>query len=443
MTGPWLPLSMFGCLMLLLMSGMPVALALGGTGLLYTLLACLTQDLAAQQILGPFVKNTFENCIDQEMLISIPLFVLMGNILEQSGLAKDLLTLSERALGRLRGGLALAVLAVGTLLAASTGIVGATVVTLTVMALPVMKQAGYAPGFAAGTIAASGTLGQIIPPSLVLILLADQLNASAGDFFQGALLPGLLLVAGYALYIGIRAWLRPQDAPPTPDDGRSLGLAELGKGLLAPLLLIAVVLGSIMAGWATPTEASGLGAVGALFLACARRRCSRGQLRTALDGTLRITAMVMLILLGAQLFSLAFGALHGDRVIAEFLAHWRLSQAGFVYLVMALVFVLGCFLDFLEICFVVVPIILPLMHRLQMDGADDKLFIGVLLGLNLQTSFLSPPFGFSLFYLKGAAPSIRSGQLNLGVIPFILIQIAVMAVVWFNPQLVLWAMAPR
>ncbi len=435
-----LPLFMFLVLFLSLFSGFPVAFCLGGVGFLFTCLGHMTGDLEITQVLNLLPKRLFSNVVSSDILIAVPLFILMGMILERTRIAEDLLRSMAHFFRRMHGGLAISVIVVGALMAASTGIVGATVVTMTVMSLPTMLKAGYDKGLSCGTIAASGTLGQIIPPSIVLILLGDQLDVSVGKLFQAAMLPGILLVIAYMMYVFVICAWRPQMAPAARDDDEDIPLTQLLHHLIPPLLLMILVLGTIIVGLATPTEASGCGAIGALILALLKGRLDRRALFQACMKTAEISAMVVFILAGAQLFSLVFQELEGTEQIIGLLGNSAFTQASFIYIIMLVVFILGFFLDFIEICFIIVPIILPLLKAFGIDSDNDLVFIGILLALNLQTSFLTPPFGFSLFYLKGSAPAeIKTGDIYRGIVPFILIQIVVIGLVWFFPQELIWS----
>lgn len=439
---------MFAAVCLLLMIGYPVAFTLAGTALLFA---------AAGTIAGVFDPSFLEalpgrlfGTVSNFTLVAVPLFVLMGVVLEKSRVAEELLDSMAALLGRLRGGLAISVVLVGMLLAASTGIVGATVVTMGLMSLPSMLRAGYAPSVATGTICATGTLGQIIPPSIALVLLGDilssayqqaqlQLNVyspdtiSVGDLFIGAIFPGLLLVGGYCLYLLGLALIKPERMPPI--QAQQMPWKELLHGLVPPLLLISLVLGSILSGAATPTEAAGVGATGALLLAWLRGDLGLERLREVSRSTLEITAMVFMILIGAAVFSLVFRGFGGEELIHEFFAGLPGGVVAATLLVMVVIFVLGFVLDFIEITFVVVPIVGPILLMMGLD----PIWLGIMIAINLQTSFLTPPFGFALFYLRGVAPdSVRTVDIYRGVVPFIVIQLLVMAAIWVWPALATW-----
>lgn len=434
-----LPFAMFVVLFISLFSGFPVAFCLGGIGFVFACIGEWCGVLELSQVLSLLPKRLYSNVVASDILIAVPLFILMGMILERTRIAEDLLQSMAHFFRRMRGGLAISVVIVGALMAASTGIVGATVVTMTVMSLPTMLQARYNKALSCGTIAASGTLGQIIPPSIVLILLGDQLDVSVGKLFQAAVIPGALLVLLYMIYILVVCGIRPQLAPAADDDAPRPSAMELLAHLVPALLLIVLVLGTIIAGFATPTEAAGCGAVGAAVLALCKRRLNGRTLFAAAQKTVEISAMVVFILAGAQLFSLVFQELHGTEQIAALFGNSTFTQAGFIYVIMLVVFILGFFLDFIEICFIVVPILLPLLKAFGIDSDTDLVFIGILLAMNLQTSFLTPPFGFSLFYLKGSAPAgIQTSDIYKGIIPFIIIQLICIALIWFFPAELVW-----
>ncbi|HQU59647.1 MAG TPA: TRAP transporter large permease subunit [Saprospiraceae bacterium] len=413
---------------LLILYGYPVAFTLGGISVLYAL--CFLDPLTFTA-LPPRIMGIMSNYV----LLAVPLFIFMGIMLEKSGLAESLLETMAMLFGRLKGGLAISVVIVGALLAASTGIVGATVVTMGLISLPTMLKRGYKPELATGTIAASGTLGQIIPPSVVLVLLGSVLNVSVGQLFAAALLPGLLLVLAYILYIIIVARLNPRIAPSMPDEEirafRGEGFwGKVLKAFLLPLFLIVAVLGSIFAGIASPTEAAAVGAMGATLLTVLQGKFSLDVLKVVSRETTHLTSMVFVILLGATVFSFVFREMEGDVYLVSLIRNSNLSPMGFLALVMVVVFVAGFFIDFIEIIFIIVPVVAPIFIELNID----LIWIGVLLGLNLQTSFLSPPFGFSLFYLKGVAPpGITTAHLYRGIVPFVLIQLLFLLVVILFP----------
>ncbi|HEY7775591.1 MAG TPA: TRAP transporter large permease subunit [Kineobactrum sp.] len=444
----YIALYMFAAICLLLMLGYPVAFTLAGTALAFAAVGIIAGhfDPAFLAALPARLFGTISN----DTLIAVPLFVLMGVLLEKSRIAEQLLGTMSRSFGSLKGGLGIAVILVGMLLAASTGIVGATVVTMGLLSLPSMLKGGYSPSLAAGTICATGTLGQIIPPSIALVLLGDVLSnayqqaqlsmnifspktVSVGDLFVGALLPGMLLVLLYLGYILIVARVRPQLAPNVETEPVTAG--ELWSSLLPPLTLIAVVLGSILAGAATPTEAAGVGAVGALVLALLKGEMPMARLREALLEAMKITCMVFMILIGAAVFSLVFRGFGGEELIHHFFNQMPGGVFGATLVVMLVIFLLGFILDFIEITFVVVPIVGPILMMMGLD----PIWLGIMIALNLQTSFLTPPFGFALFYLRGVAPpELPTSAIYRGVIPFILIQLTVLVALWIWPAMATW-----
>ena len=433
---PLAPL-MFAVLFLLLFVGYPVAFVLGGVALVFGALA-LVGDAVTQDYLQLLPERVF-GIMANQVLLAIPFFIFMGTMLERSRLAEDLLHTVGLLFGRRPGGLALAVVFVGALLAAATGVVGASVVAMGLISLPIMRRYGYRDELATGVICASGTLGQIIPPSIVLVVLADQLGESVGALFLGALLPGLMLAGLYAAYVAWVTWRRPQDAPPLPQHERD-AVSDLGRQvlrvLLPPLLLILVVLGSIFAGVATPTEAGALGAVGAMLLAAANGRLSRSNLRATAESTLRITSMVVFLLVGSTAFTLVFRGLDGDLWIEHHLTNLPGGKLGLLLVANLAVFVLGFFIDFFEIAFIVLPLIAPAARALGVVG-DEMIWFAVLLAMNLQTSFLTPPFGFSLFYLRGVAPrEVPTAAIYRGAVPFICIQLLGLLLVWLFPGIV-------
>jgi len=447
-------LAMFFGTIIALLIGFPVALTLGGSALLfayigdwYGLFNSGMLNVFPLRILG-IMKN--------EPLIAIPLFVFMGVMLEKSNIAGDLLHAMGRLFGNLRGGLGISVLLVGALMAASTGIVGATVVTMGLMSMPVMLRAGYSPKLSSGLICASGTLGQIIPPSIVLIVLGDILQGAneqaamsrgqlvpepitAIDLFAGAVIPGLILVSLYILFQVLLAIFYPETCPAVKknlyrsdnyNEGPSIFLV-----IAPPLILIVLVLGSILAGIATPTESAAVGAIGATLLAIIKRQFSYKTLFVVARNSIKITSMVFLILIGASLFSLVFRGFGGDKIIEEFLANLPGGEIGAFFIVMLAMFVMGFFLDFLEIIFIMVPLVGPPLISMGFD----PIWLGIMISVNLQTSFLTPPFGFSLFYLRGVAPpEVSTKDIYLGVLPFIGLQIIALLLFWIYPQIILW-----
>jgi len=448
----WLALLMLLAVIAVLMLGYPVAFTLAGTALACAGIGWLGGGFE-WAFMGSLPSRVF-GVMNNETLIAVPLFVFMGVTLERSRIAEDLLDSMAALFGTLRGGLAFSVVAVGTLLAASTGIVGATVVTMGLLSLPVMLKRGYDPALSAGTIMASGTLGQIIPPSIVLVLLGDVLSSayqqaqltqgiytpktvSVGDLFAGAMLPGLLLVLLYVLYLVWRTYRTPEALPAGVPSGLSGWplIARALRTLLPPLGLIVAVLGSIVGGVATPSEAASVGGVGALLLALLHRQLDRARLEQVMRSTLRITSMVFMILLAASLFSLVFRGLGGDDLVHGLLASLPGGKHGALAFVMLVMFLLGFVIDFIEITFVVVPIVGPVLLALGVD----PIWLGVMMGINLQTSFLTPPFGFALFYLRGVAPpEVTTSHLYRGVVPFIALQLLALAIVWTFPAIATW-----
>jgi len=444
---------LFVCVFILLLSGYPVAFTLAGTALLFS---------GIGSYLGVFdsafleaLPNRLFGIMMNQVLLAVPLFVFMGVMLERSKIAENLLETMAQLFGTVRGGLGISVTLVGMLLAASTGIVGATVVTMGLLSLPTMLKRGYDPQIACGTICASGTLGQIIPPSIVLVLLGDVLSSayqqaqldmgifspetlSVGDLFIGALIPGLLLVFLYISYLLFTAMLKPQSMPAIPQEelcDRSQLKKQVMIELVPPLFLILMVLGSIIGGLATPTEAAAVGAVGAIGLAWKRGQLKLKVLRDVMQETTRISSMVFMILIGASIFSLVFRGFEGDELIQSFLTDLPGGTYGALFLVMLVMFLLGFVLDFIEITFVVIPIVGPVLLAMGID----PVWLGILIAINLQTSFLTPPFGFALFYLRGVAPAeIRTMDIYKGVIPFIVIQLIAMGMIVMWPQLATW-----
>ncbi len=446
----WMPLFMFVVVCLVLIMGYPVAFSLAGTALVFAFVG----DQQGWIVPGMIEAIPFRvfGIMTNQTLLAVPLFVFMGVTLERSKIAEDLLDSMARLFGKKRGGLGVSVAIVGMLLAASTGIVGATVVTMGLLSLPAMLKRGYQPALASGIICASGTLGQIIPPSIVLVLLGDVLSSayqqaqskigkyppdtvSVGDLFLGALIPGLLLVLAYILYILWVAWRDPEAAPAITDEEDQGSVIDLIKSLLAPLLLILSVLGSILLGWATSTEAAAVGAIGALLLASFKNSLSIHKLKEIGQLTLSTSSMVFMILIGASIFSLVFRAYQGDLLIESLFTQMPGGIFGAMLVVMLVTFLLGFILDFIEITFVIVPIVAPVLLVMGVH----PVWLGIMFAVNLQTSFLTPPFGFSLFYLRGVAPeSVTTGEIYRGVLPFILIQLSLLVLLALIPRLTTW-----
>ena len=426
----YLPIIFFIVAFILILIGYPVAFTLGGVAVI---VGVWMFDVDFFYLLSLRIFGTMQNFV----LLGVPLFVFMGMMLEKSGIAEKLLETMALLFGKFKGGLALSVIVVGALLAASTGIVGATVVTMGLISLPTMLKRGYAPTLAMGTIAASGTLGQIIPPSVVLVLLASVLNVSVGALFLAAIVPGFCLIGMYMIYVIIYAQMYPNQAPAMPPEEvahfRNKGFSkEIIQSFLLPLLLVILVLGTIIGGIASPTEAAGIGAMGALILTAYKGKLNKKILGAVTKETLMLTSMVFMILIGATAFSLVFRGLEGDKLFLEMISKSNLGPNGFLILVMILVFIAGFFIDFIEIIFIVVPIVAPIFASMGMD----LVWIGILLAINLQTSFLTPPFGFALFYLKGVAPpEIKTKQLYIGILPFVVIQIIFLGLLILFPQL--------
>lgn len=441
----WWALLLFVAVTAVLMAGFPVAFTLGGVSLWFAFIGYLTGWFDADFIAA--LPNRLNGILNNATLMAVPVFVFMGVVLEKAKLAESLLQNMAALLGSKKGGLSFALLIVGMLLAASTGIVGATVVTLGLLAMPVMQKNGYDPALSAGTICASGTLGQIIPPSIVLVLLGDvlsnayqqaqlQLNifnpktVSVQDLFMGALVPGLMLVVLYALYLFWVRVRRPHSMPAINVVSKP-ELTTILKSLLPPLFLILAVLGSIISGIATPTEAASVGSIGALLLAALYHKLTIDMIRDSLKETVKVTAMVFMILIGAALFSLVFKGFHGDEAVQHFLTNLPGGKITALLLVMLLLFLLGFILDFIEITFVVIPIVGPILLMM----GYDPVWLGIMIAINLQTSFLTPPFGFALFYLRGVT-DINSRELYRGVMPFIVLQLLMLLLLFYFPQLV-------
>ncbi len=448
----WMPLILFVMVCLVLMLGFPVAFSLAGTSLIVAGFGYLAGSFD-----GAFLSalpNRIFGILSNQILIAVPLFVFMGIMLEKSRIAERLLQNMALLFGPLRGGLGISVILVGMLMAASTGIIGATVVTMGLISLPAMMKNGYSPSLAAGNICATGTLGQIIPPSTALIILGDVLSSayqqaqlsmgifspdtvSVADLFVGALIPGLLLVVFYMTYMAFTAWRDPHAAPAVIDrpelDGKFV--KQLLAGLLPPLALILAVLGSILTGIATPTEAAAVGAAGATILALVYGQLTLTRLKEVMDGTLKVTSMIFMIFIGAAIFSLVFRGFGGDEQVQALFEAMPGGKLGAMLVVMLVIFLLGFILDFIEITFVVVPIVAPILLAMGID----PVWLGIMIAINLQTSFLTPPFGFALFYLRGVAPKeLPTSAIYRGVIPFIAIQVGMLVLLSFVPELATW-----
>ena len=447
----WVALLLFLSVIVVLLAGFPVAFSLGGTALLFAFAGVIGGGFEAAFLSG--LPSRIFGVMSNETLVAVPLFVFMGVTLERARIAEDLLETLSALFGSIRGGLGISVTLVGMMLAASTGIVGATVVTMGLLSLPTMLKRGYSAEVATGTICASGTLGQIIPPSIILVMLGDVMSSayqraqlaqgifspktvSVGDLFAGALLPGLLLVALYILYLVSVAIFRPAAMPAHNSvEDEKVSVARVLSALFPPLILIFAVLGSILGGFATPTEAAGVGAMGGLLIAMQRRALSLERLREIMRSTLRISSMVFLILIGASLFSLVFRGYGGDDGVRAILEALPGGVFAAMLLVMLVMFLLGFVLDFIEITFVVVPIVAPVLLAMGLD----PVWLGIMIAINLQTSFLTPPFGFALFYLRGVAPpTVSTGQIYRGVMPFVGIQLLALLVLAALPGLVTW-----
>jgi len=440
-----LALILFGLIFILILKGYPVAFTLGGVSVLFVLLIAVIFPGYLRVDDFTLLPSRYKGIIDNTVLMAVPLFIFMGIMLQKSGLAESLLETMAILFGKFKGGLAISVILVGALLAASTGIVGATVVTMGIISLPTMLKRGYKNELATGVIASSGTLGQIIPPSVVLVLLADTISSSSrggiqvdvGLMFQAAIFPGLLLVLAYIVYVIILSQFKPEWAPPIPaqeiEKFKSKGFAaRVVKAFVLPFLLIIAVLGSIFWGIASPTEAAAVGAFGAMCLTLIQGKFSTKVLREVMAQTMQLTTMVFFILLGATTFTLIFRILGGDTYLIELIQAANLSPMAFLALVMIVIFIAGFFIDFIEIIFIVVPVVTPIFNALEVD----MLWVGVLMALNLQASFLTPPFGFSLFYLKGVAPKeVTTKQLYRGIIPFVLIQLALLTTIILFPNM--------
>jgi tripartite ATP-independent transporter DctM subunit len=447
----WIALLLFAAVIVLLMAGFPVAFTLAGTALAFAFAGVLFGGFESAFLKG--MPSRLFGIMSNDTLVAVPLFVFMGITLERARIAEDLLDTLSAVFGRLRGGLGISVTLVGMLLAASTGIVGATVVTMGLLSLPTMLKRGYSPEIASGTICASGTLGQIIPPSIILVMLGDVMSSayqqaqltlgnfaprtvSVGDLFAGALIPGLLLVVLYMAYLFAVAVFRPRSMPPhVASTADAVNVTQILQALMPPLILILAVLGSILGGFATPTEAASVGAMGALAIAVQRRSLTPERLRSIMQSTLSVSSMVFFILIGASVFSLVFRGYGGDDAVRSLLDALPGGIFTAVFIVMLVMFLLGFVLDFIEITFVVVPIVGPVLLAMGVD----PVWLGIMIAVNLQTSFLTPPFGFALFYLRGVAPAeVTTAQIYRGALPFVAIQILALLILAAIPGLATW-----
>lgn len=419
---------MFLSLMLLLLMGYPVAFTSGAIALVFGIIFLGVDFFALLPLRIWGILTNFT-------LLAVPLFIFMGVILDRSGIAENLLETMGKLCGKLKGGLAISVVIVGAMLAATTGIVGATVVTMGIIALPTMLKHNYSTSLASGTIAASGTLGQIIPPSIILILLGDVMGVPVGRLFVGSIVPGLLLVTLFIVYILIYSWHKPSVGPAFNSKDDNLDFIDLIKTILPPFMLILAVLGSIFFGIATPTESAAVGSIGALLLAIFHKKLTICNFKDSMQQTTKLTSMVFMILIGATAFGLVFRGMGGDRLVLDVMSNLPAGVWGFLFVSMLLIFILGFFLDFLQICFIVVPILTPIASAFEID----LLWFAVLIAINLQTSFLTPPFGFSLFYLKAVAPpSVRMQDIYSGIIPFVILQLLTIMLLIFVPDLITW-----
>ena len=441
-----LAIVLFLFIFILILKGYPVALTLGGISILFAFCISVFAPEYFSMSIFNILPLRIMGVINNYILMAIPLFIFMGIMLEKSRLAESLLETMAMMFGSIRGGLAISVIIVGTLLAASTGIVGATVVTMGLISLPTMLKRGYKPELATAVIASSGTLGQIIPPSIVLVLLADTISSSSkgleavdvGALFSAAMLPGLVLVAAYIIYVLLISLIKKEYAPSVSKEEikafrKGNFISKIIKALVLPIVLIVVVLGSILTGIASPTEASAIGALGATILTITQKKFNLKILKEVAEETMKLTSMVFFILLGATTFTLVFRSLGGDHYLQELILSSNLSPTMFLSLVMAVIFVAGFFIDFIEIIFIIIPVVTPVFNAFDMN----MLWVGILIALNLQTSFLTPPFGFALFYLKGVAPpEVKTSQIYRGIIPFIIIQLIVVGIVIFFPNII-------
>jgi len=430
MSMEFIAIFLFLAIFLVLMTGYPVAFVLGG-------LSVLVGFFFVPDFLD-FLPLRIMGTIQNYVLLAVPLFVFMGLILEKSGIAEELLRSMGIMFGKVKGGLAISVIIVGTLLAASTGVVGATVISMGLISLPLMIKKGYSIPLATGVIASSGTLGQIIPPSIVLVLLGSVLNVPVGDLFKAALIPGLMLVGLYIIFVILFSMIYPDKAPALPEAEISAFkeqnyVSKLVKSFLYPMFLIIAVLGTIFSGIASPTEAAAVGAFGAIILALIQKKMSISMLKEVCKETTFLTSMVFMILIGATIFSLVFRGLGGDKMLISMISDGQMTPNQFLFWVMLVVFIAGFFIDFIEIIFIIVPIVAPVFVKFQMD----PVWIGILLAVNLQTSFLTPPFGFALFYLKSVAPpEVKTIDMYKGIIPFLFLQLLLLLMIFLFPQII-------
>ncbi|HEY9663684.1 MAG TPA: TRAP transporter large permease subunit, partial [Allocoleopsis sp.] len=433
----WLAILMFVGFFLILMTGYPVAFSFAATAIVFGAIGLAVGAFDLNRLL--LLPNIWFGTMSNFTLLAIPFFVFLGSVFEKSGLAEELLETIGVLMGPLRGGIALAVVIVGTLLAATTGVVAATVIMMGMLSLPVMLRYGYDKQLATGVIVAAGTLAQLIPPSLVLVVLSDQIGVSVGDLFLGALIPGVMLAGSYALYVLILAFFRPHTAPALPPEARTLrGIALVRRviqAVIPPSLLIFAVLGSIFFGIATPTEAGAVGAVGACILAALNRRLNWNLIKDSAHATSVITALVVMILFCSSMFSVVFDGLGGKTYITELLVNLPGGYLTFILVSNIVIFILGVFLEFVEICFIAMPLLVPAAQHLGID----MVWFGVVMAINLQTAFISPPVGFSLFYLQSVAPKeVKTIDIHKSAIPFMVLQVIVLFIVIAFPQTVRW-----
>lgn len=442
----YMPISMFFVLAILLFTGYPVGAVLGGVGLGFGFIGIMFGVFSEIEFFN-IVSRIWGAIADNQVLVAIPMFIFMGTMFEKSGVANDLLYCLQILLRRFPGGLAIAVTIMGVIMAAMTGIIGASVVMMTVMALPVMLQQNYNMPLATGTIAASGTLGVLIPPSIMLVIMAELLGRSVGNLFVAAFFPGLLLATLYLVFITILCGFFPRLAPPLAKEDMPTNISELVgillRGFLPPTFLIFMVLGSILFGWATPTEASGVGAFGAILLAAVKRRLNFRLMRRVVEQSMLTNAMLFFIFMGATAFSYTFRSLGGDDIVIDLVNSAGLGSWGVLFVLMAIVFFLGFFFDWIEITLIVIPVFAPIIELLDFGDHIAKIdlvyWFAILVAVNLQTSFLTPPFGFALFYMKGVAPpEIKIQQIYIGIIPFVILQLIGLFLIMVFPEIAMW-----